>query len=180
MSGQAPLTYASNESASRGNLHILGPGRRSRPCRSSLAGADDGKLDSPRGDVRAPGRRRREPRRESLLPLLACGLLKMSANFGEGEGDAAQERAIVEIQKLGGVVQLDETQPGRPVVNIYLEAKEIAGADLVDLEELTRVQGLALSYSIVTDAGLAHLEGLTFSRTWGSRTPRSPTAGWRT
>src|SRR3954466_5525667 len=97
--------------------------------------------------------------RMTLAPLLVCRLLLPSA-WGH-DGDVEQERAIFEIQKLGGTIQRDEIKPGQPVVGVELDDDRVFDEEWAHLEKLTGLETLDLGGLNVTDAGLAHLEKLT-------------------
>jgi Leucine Rich repeat len=72
-----------------------------------------------------------------------------------------QERALVRIKQLGGKVQIDETRRDQPVVEIDLEDCPVGDDDLRDFSCFIYLQFLDLTGTRVTDAGLAHLKGLT-------------------
>jgi hypothetical protein len=71
-----------------------------------------------------------------------------------------QEKALAEIQKLGGHVTVDEDAPGKPVIEVNLAQTPVTDAGLTLLKALPRLQVLDLSQTQVTDAGLASLKGL--------------------
>ncbi len=86
---------------------------------------------------------------------------------GGAEPDGGQEAtiaeikaAIAEIEKAGGWVLADQRRPGKPVVDVSLEATSVTDAGLVHLKELTKLPTVDLSGTKVTDAGLVHLKGL--------------------
>jgi hypothetical protein len=71
------------------------------------------------------------------------------------------ERAIAEIEKLGGKVERDSTRHDRPVVGISLDRVEAADVCLKQLKGLTTLQKLQVSQNGATDASLQNLIGLT-------------------
>jgi len=72
-----------------------------------------------------------------------------------------QEKAIAEIKKLGGRVNVDETSPSKPVKSVGLAGSKVTDAGLEHLKDLTKLQSLRLFHTNVTDAGLTNLKGLT-------------------
>jgi hypothetical protein len=91
-----------------------------------------------------------------------------------------QRRAVAAIKAIGGTVayaEHDETAieafPGRfprrwlardyfdEVRQVYLDSTQVTDADLAHLQGLTGVRRLYLDDTQVTDAGLTHLQGLT-------------------
>jgi internalin A len=100
--------------------------------------------------------------------LLMTGLLVASAIYcysAEPKPKQAkpdeQEKAIAEIKKLGGVVEVDEKSPDKPVITVYLGARKVIDADLVHLKALTTLRELILACTEITDDELVHLKGLT-------------------
>lgn len=69
-------------------------------------------------------------------------------------------RAIAVFEKLGGSLQVDEQEPGEPVVIIDLSFREATDAELARLKTFTRLEELYLIETKITDAGLANLCGL--------------------
>jgi hypothetical protein len=68
--------------------------------------------------------------------------------FASADDREDREHAVAAIQKLGGKVEVDATDPGRPVVKVSFRNTKI------------------------TDEGLSHLKPLT-SKNWTSATPIS-------
>jgi Leucine Rich repeat len=101
--------------------------------------------------------------RRRLASLLACGLLVLPAR-GQA-GDAEQGRALAQVLEMNGTVRRDETKPGTPVVGVDLSGTQISDAGLAHLKGLTTLETLYLSGTRVSDAGLAHLKGLTTLKT---------------
>jgi hypothetical protein len=77
------------------------------------------------------------------------------------DAKAEQERAIGEIKKLGGKVEVDIKRPGTPVVGVDLKHTKVGDASLEHLKGLTHLEILRLKDSAVTDDGLVYVKGLT-------------------
>jgi hypothetical protein len=71
-----------------------------------------------------------------------------------------QERAIAEIKKLGGKVEMDAKSPDM-VVGVNLSHTKIVDASLEQLKGLSRIEVLILKDTTVTDDGIVHIKGLT-------------------
>ncbi len=75
---------------------------------------------------------------------------------------AKQERAIAEIKKLGGKVEVDRRNPDLPVVvAVDLKHTKVIDASLEHLKGLTDIEILFLKDTAVTDEGLGSVKGLT-------------------
>jgi hypothetical protein len=92
-----------------------------------------------------------------LAALLTCGVI-VSPDAQARDGD--EDKAVAEIQKVGGKVERDEKAEGKPVTNVNLSITQAADGDLAPLEKLPKLQRLSLNNTKVTDAGLEHLKGL--------------------
>jgi Leucine-rich repeat (LRR) protein len=107
-----------------------------------------------------------------LVTLLCVGL---SLWVGPAE---RQRRAVAAIDKFGGSVRYGELAAGErfpvtflrrwlspdyfdEVEEVDLTGTQVTDAGLAHLQGLTGLQGLWLINTQVTDAGLAHLQGLT-------------------
>ena len=77
------------------------------------------------------------------------------------ENKAAQDQAVAKLEKLGGQVFRDEIQADRPVIAADLDETMIDDAGLANLKGLTDLQSLSLDGTRITDAGLVNLKGLT-------------------
>ena len=104
------------------------------------------------------------PRIPSLQPrpwcLLAALLLWGAAAPGvRAQGDA--DKALAEIQKLGGKVERDEAAPDKPIVGINFGVTQVADAGLENVKGFARLKKLTLNNTKITDAGLENLKGLT-------------------
>ena len=72
-----------------------------------------------------------------------------------------RERAVAAIQKLGGKVEVDATDSGRPAVKVSFRNTKITDEELSHLKVLTDLKELDLSHTDITNAGLRHVRGLT-------------------
>jgi hypothetical protein len=72
-----------------------------------------------------------------------------------------QEKAVSEIEKLGGRIEVETKVQGRPVTRVDFSGTAVADAGLQHLKGLTQLQKLDLGRTQVTDAGLEHVKGLT-------------------
>ena len=74
------------------------------------------------------------------------------------ESKAAQDKVVADLEKRGGQVFRDDTQPTRPVIGVDLDETTIDDDGLSDLRQLTSLQSLSLDGTRITDAGLANLK----------------------
>jgi hypothetical protein len=81
--------------------------------------------------------------------------------LGSIGASASQDEAIETIQKLGGTVEVDTTQPGKPVIKVDLHQTTISDRDLAVLTAFPDLQILDLRLTGVGDEGVAHLKNLT-------------------
>ena len=65
------------------------------------------------------------------------------------------EEAITSIKKLGGVVQVDKD---KAVVRVYLHRTKVSDAGLAHLKGLTKLESLLLYSTKVTNAGVKQLQ----------------------
>src|SRR3954469_25285428 len=96
--------------------------------------------------------------RRRLASLLACCLLVL-ASRGQG-GDAEQELAIAQVLAMNGTVQRDETKHGTPVVGVGLSYTRITDAGLAHLKGLTTLESLDLTATRISDAGVKEFHRL--------------------
>lgn len=68
-----------------------------------------------------------------------------------------EESAIAFVEKLGGTVTRDETQPGRPVIDVSLRGTNATDADLKEIAPFKNLTTLDLSLAPVTGAGMKEL-----------------------
>ncbi len=97
------------------------------------------------------------------VPLALAGvfLVAIQPMLRAQDGKAKQERAIAEIKKLGGKVEVDISRPDRPVVGVDLKHTRVIDASLEHLQGLTRLEKLYLKDTQVTDDGIVYIKGLT-------------------
>jgi WD40 repeat protein len=69
-------------------------------------------------------------------------------------------QAIAAIRELGGTIERDKTQPGRPLVTVALPGTNVTDAGIKHLTGLKRLQKLDLSFTRVTDAAVKELASL--------------------
>src|SRR5262249_8822389 len=100
--------------------------RRAGARQVLLAGARTGGVQCPTKPLPDP-----TPAMQVRPALLwAASLLLFASAAPARAGDKARERATAEIKKLGGTVAIDEKLPGKPVVGVVLEGKEVTDAAL--------------------------------------------------
>src|SRR5260370_37369429 len=111
-----------------------------------------------------------------MRALLTAGLLLVGPSTHAAPvpeaGQAEQERAIAAIQKLGGWVLVDDDRPGKPVLMVRSDWRDVnrrkfSDRALAHLRALPTVGGLLLGETPVTDAGLGQLRRLTRRRRLG-------------
>ena len=114
---------------------------------------------------------RSRPRQTFFTGLLALTLALVGGVFLAGvaiprdDPGLTRERAITEIEKLGGSVDIDDANPEMPAVAVDFGDTQVTDAGLVHLKALSELQTLRLAHTRVSDAGLLHLEGLTQLKT---------------
>lgn len=115
--------------------------------------------------------------RIGVLILLALGVPVGIYLFWTGSPEA---EAVKRIERLGGQVVYDETEPGRPVIHVSFAfastrkkglavltdrllgiTTQLTDADLKNIAQLKHLQTLDLSGTNVTDAGLEELAEFT-------------------
>jgi hypothetical protein len=75
------------------------------------------------------------------------------------ERDPEQAKAVAEIEKLFGRVEIDEKRPDKPVITVHLGGTCLSNVVDDDLVHLMRLLGL--KGTRVTDAGLLQIKGLS-------------------
>ena len=109
------------------------------------------------------------------LGLAVLLLLTMIVSTKIGLSQYRQQTAIAEIERLGGVVSLQNGGPDwlRRIVGnktmrffdgvylVNLRETQATDSDLATLQAMTEIERLNLASVPVTDTGLAHLKGLT-------------------
>src|SRR4051812_39731874 len=95
-------------------------------------------------------------------PVVVIYLLASGMNESRGLARAYQdlEHAITAIKNTGGIVVRDQSRQGSPVKSVRLNGTRVTDAELAHLEGMTELESLSLISTHVTDAGLAHLSGL--------------------
>ena len=98
---------------------------------------------------------------QSSIMLIQFLTWSISAAVASVEQSQTEQNQIVaEIQDESGEVGRDDTRPDRPVIRVRLAGVRVDDATLKRLECFPRLRELSFSSYFVTDAGLAHLEGL--------------------
>src|SRR5712692_9344241 len=96
------------------------------------------------------------------LSLLVCVVLLLPTGCQK-----SQERAIAEIEELGGFAKTASDQPGSPVVNVLLYGEKITDSKLAVVETFAQLQTLDLKNAKIGDTSLVHLEKLVNLRALG-------------
>lgn len=74
-----------------------------------------------------------------LRMLGVFALIVLSSAYPAAKIDSKQERAIAEVVRLGGKVELDETISGRPAIKVDLHGTQVTDSDLVLLKDLPKL-----------------------------------------
>lgn len=75
--------------------------------------------------------------------------------------DEAEDRAVAVIERAGGRVVRDESQPGKPVVSVFLSGKTITDEEVKILAAFKELRRLEINdCPKLTDAGIKELSGL--------------------
>jgi internalin A len=77
-----------------------------------------------------------------------------------GVAGADEAAAVKVIEKLGGGFERDDSQPGNPIVGVYLIGSVDADRALKQLKEFGNLRAIYLDESKVTDDGLKELKTL--------------------
>ena len=75
-------------------------------------------------------------------------------------GRADEAAAVKAIKKLGGGVEVDTKQPGKPVVAVVLYNTRVTDVGLKELTGLKHLRALNLNDTTVTDVGLKEVKEL--------------------
>ena len=78
------------------------------------------------------------------MALVGLFLVMTQPMLRAQDSKAEKERAIAEIKKLGGVVEVDTKDPDTPVVGVDLKHTKVIDASLEHLSGLTRLQKMYL------------------------------------
>jgi hypothetical protein len=95
------------------------------------------------------------------LAFAGLFLLATQSMLRAEDAKAEEARAVREIKRLGGSVEVDANSPGMPVVGVDLKHTKVVDASLEHLKGLTRLEILLLKDTTVTDGGMVYLKGLT-------------------
>jgi hypothetical protein len=109
------------------------------------------------------------------LVLAVLLLLTMTVSTKIGLSQYRKQTTIAEIERLGGVVSLQDGGPDwlRRIVGnktmrffegvylVNLRETQATDSDLAKLQAMTEIERLNLASASVSDTGLAHLKGLT-------------------
>ena len=90
--------------------------------------------------------------------LVVAALAGCSKDRPQDAAGSPEDAAVKAVEKLGGKVERDDEQPGRPVVEVSLAGTQVTDADLKGLKDLKQLRHLDLSNTQVTDAGVQELE----------------------
>jgi hypothetical protein len=89
----------------------------------------------------------------ALMTLVTC----LPVAGAPDDGDKGEAKALTEIRRLGGQFTRAERRAGKPVVEVNLNDTDLTDAGLAHLKGLTRLQILDLAYTRMTNAGVAKL-----------------------
>lgn len=93
---------------------------------------------------------------------LRCGLLVFVFSLLAGcHQPTAEERAVAEVERLGGEVRRDGKVPGMPVTAVNLAEGRVTDGQLEVVKRFPQLRSLDLRKTPITDKGLVHLEKLT-------------------
>src|SRR4249919_1878112 len=95
-------------------------------------------------------------------PMFLAGLFLVvtSSVLRAQDKEAANERAIAAIKRLGGKVEVDRNRPGLPVVEVDLRHTKVIDASLEHLAGLKTLERVSLKETTVTDSGIVYIKGL--------------------
>ena len=105
--------------------------------------------------------RRSAMRLYAPLALVGVFLFMTQPMLRIQDSKTEKERAIAEIKKLGGEIEVDTKSPDMPVVGVNLKHVKEVDASLEHLKGLTGLQKLILKDTEVTDDGIVYVKGLT-------------------
>jgi hypothetical protein len=94
------------------------------------------------------------PRLIALLALAGSVLASSRPAFA----DAAEDKAVALVKKLGGDVTRDDKQPGKPVTKVFLFGSPVTDAVAKELAAFKSLTTLGLGGTQVTDAGARELQ----------------------
>src|SRR5262249_6710165 len=95
----------------------------------------------------------------TLAPDLGTGeRTRPGSRSSETQRPAAEQKAIAALQAVGGRIITDQTQPGEPVIGVYLLSRQFTEGDLRHLKEFRNLKTLILPR--ITDAAMKELREL--------------------
>jgi hypothetical protein len=97
--------------------------------------------------------------RRALAGTFASCLLSPCA-LARADEPADQEKAIDEVKKLGGKVERNEKEAGKPVTIVNLGLSQITDENMMLLKAFPKLEKLSLNGTKITDAGLEPLKEL--------------------
>jgi internalin A len=101
--------------------------------------------------------------------LYLAVLLLLTLALSGYAGTNPSDRIVVEINRLGGKIEFDETRADRPIVKIDLHSTQVTDSDLSFLNNerkgLKDLRYLDLRLTHIGDAGVHHLRKLTSLQT---------------
>src|SRR5258708_35836793 len=100
--------------------------------------------------------RRSAMRLYALLALVGIFLVMTQPMLRAQDSKAEKKRAIAEIKKLGGEIEVDTKSPDMPVVGVNLKHVKEVDASLEHLKGLTELQRLILKVTEFTDDGYVY------------------------
>lgn len=95
---------------------------------------------------------------KKLKARLQKAKIDVGLSAAELDRDPKQVQAIYEIKQLGGKVELDIANSGKPVIAVDLSSTRISDADLARLRAFPLLQKLQLGGTHITDEGLTRLK----------------------
>src|SRR6478672_4328717 len=99
------------------------------------------------------------------MKLIGLGLVLCASAwqlpFAAADNREDRERAVAAIQKLGGKVEVNATDPEKPVVKVSFRNTKVTDEGLFHVKGLTDHRELDLSHTDITNDGLRHLRGLS-------------------
>jgi hypothetical protein len=100
-------------------------------------------------------------RRYASLALVGIFFFAIEPMLLAQDSKTKQERAIAEIEKLGGKVDVEVNGQDKRVIGVDLKHTKVVDASLEHVRELTMLQRLYLKETQVTDDGMIYIKGLT-------------------
>ena len=95
-----------------------------------------------------------------VLNLVLFAVVASAGCMEDAPDVRRNQKVIDEIEKLGGKVKLDAKAPGKRIIGINLQFKDVTDDNLFRFKSLTDLRELHLDGSRITDKGLEHIKGL--------------------